>query len=185
MVKMSKCDFAKQQISYLGHVISDKGVSTDPSKINAVVNWPTPSNVKEVRGFLGLTGYYRKFIKSYGIISKPLTELLRKGVVYVWNPLAQEAFKTLKQALTTAPVLALPDFSVPFEIDTDACESGLGAVLMQRGTHWPLSATLLAREIEDYLSMKRSTWQYFWQLSNGGPICIYNSSSLKLIDHKI
>lgn len=118
-VKLSKCEFAKQQVSYLGHVISAQGVSTDPSKITAVANWPTPTNTKEVRGFLGLTGYYRKFIKSYGVISKPLTELLRKGTVFVWNPMAEEAFSTLKKSLISAPVLALPDFSQPFMIETD------------------------------------------------------------------
>jgi hypothetical protein len=82
---------------------------------------------------LGLTGYYRKFIKSYGVISKPLTELLRKGAVFVWNPRVEEAFSTLKKSLVSAPVLALPDFSQPFMIVTDACDTGIGAVLMQKG----------------------------------------------------
>ena len=105
-VKFSKCSFAQQQIAYLGHVISDKGVSTNPSKILAVQNWPTPVNVKEIRGFLGLTWYYRKFLRNYGVISKPLTELLRKGTLFVWTPAAETAFVTLKEALVQAPVLA-------------------------------------------------------------------------------
>lgn len=132
-MKLSKCAFAQQEISYLGHVISSKGVYTDPSKIVAVQNWPTPVNVKEVRGFLGLSGYYRKFIKHYGIIAKPLIELFKKGVLFVWTPVTEDAFSILKHALVSAPVLALPDFFQPFTIEIDACEYGVGVVLMQQG----------------------------------------------------
>ena len=132
-VKMSKCAFVQQEIAYLGHVIYAKGVSTDPAKITTIQQWPTPTNVKEVRGFLGLSGYYRKFIKHYRIIAKPLTELLKKGMPFVWTSVTEEAFVVLKQALTSAPVLAVPDFSKPFTVETDACEYGIGVVLMQQG----------------------------------------------------
>jgi len=113
--------------------VSSQGVATEPSKIQAVTQWPQPSNVKQLRGFLGLTGYYRRFIKHYGLISRPLTQMLKKGVQFQWTPLAQEAFLLLKKALTEAPVLAIPDFSQPFVIETDASELGMGAVLMQNG----------------------------------------------------
>lgn len=83
-VKLSKCSFAKQELSYLGHVISHKGVATDPSKVDIIQQWPTRSNAKEVRSFLGLAGYYRKFVRNFGIVSKPLTNLLKKGPVFVW-----------------------------------------------------------------------------------------------------
>lgn len=132
-VKLSKCAFGQRQISYLGHVISADGVATDPSKVAAVVNWPVPVNVNEVRSFLGLAGYYRKFVRNFGVISKPLTALLKKGALFLWTQDQEVAFNTLKQSLSTAPVLALPDFTVPFCIETNASGTGIGAVLMQKG----------------------------------------------------
>lgn len=130
-VKLSKCAFAQQEITYLGHTVSRKGVATDASKIAPLVTWPAPTTIKQVRGFLGMIGYYRKFIKNYGVICKPLTNLLKKGVVFVWTSEPEVAFQTLKTALITAPVLALPDFSKEFIIQSDASECGIGAVLMQ------------------------------------------------------
>lgn len=129
-VKLSKCSFAKQEITYLGHVLSSQGVSTDPKKVVAVVSWPTPRNVKEVRSFLGLARYYRKFVRNFGIICKPLTNLLKKGSLFVWTSDHDQAFEALKQAMSSAPVLALPNFSKTFCIETDTNDKGIGAVLM-------------------------------------------------------
>lgn len=133
VIKRSKCEFATKQIEYLGHQISVDGVATDSAKIAAVQSWPTPTNTRTLRGFLGLIGYYRKFIQHYGMISKPLIALLCKGVLFQWTLDADKAFQLLKSALTQAPVLALPYFHDTFVLETDACNTGIGAVLMQRG----------------------------------------------------
>jgi hypothetical protein len=107
-VKLSKCSFAQRTISYLGYVISEQGVATCPDKVQAVAEWSQPHNMKELKSFLGLVGYYRKFVKHFGIIARPLTELLRKGFVFQWTQEQELSFQTLKKALIEASVLALP-----------------------------------------------------------------------------
>lgn len=130
--KESKCGFMLDKVEYLGHFISAKGVGIDPKKISAVANWAVPQSVKDLRSFLGLTGYYRKFIKNYVWISTDLTDQLRKGA-YNWNDKSQLAFEKLKEAIISAHVLALPNFDKVFVVETDASKSGAGAVLMQDG----------------------------------------------------
>lgn len=132
-VKRSKCSFAQESLEYLGHIISKSGVATDSTKISAVKNWPQPRNTKQLRGFLGLAGYYRKFIRNFGAIYRPLTDLLKKNMQFIWTTHEQASFLALKQALIDAPVLPLPDFKLEFVLETDACDKGIGAVLMQRG----------------------------------------------------
>jgi hypothetical protein len=130
--KMSKCDFAMPQVEYLGHIITNTGVATNPAKIRDMQSWPLPKTIKQLRGFLGLTGYYRRFIKDYGIICKPLHGLLKKDSFY-WIEDHTTSFNTLKQKMCSAPVLALPNFQLPFTLETDASGSGIGVVLMQGG----------------------------------------------------
>ena len=128
--KLRKCFFVQHNIEYLGHVISSQGVITDPKKIEVIMNWPQPATLKQLRGFLGLTGYYKRFVMNYGKITKPLTDMLKK-IAFQWMEQGSRAFEELKQAKVTALVLALPYFSKEFTIETDACGQGIGAVLMQ------------------------------------------------------
>ena len=130
-LKGKKCDLFKKEVLYLGHVVSETGVHTDPSKIESVEKWPTPKCVKDVRSYLGLTSYYRKFIKGYAEIARPLHKLTELGVTFKWTEKCEEAFVMLKLALTSAPILAYPNVSLPFILDTDACDSGVGGVLSQ------------------------------------------------------
>ncbi|KAJ8748557.1 hypothetical protein K2173_003458 [Erythroxylum novogranatense] len=131
--KLSKCDFWLQEISFLGHVVSSEGIRVDLSKIKAIVNWKLPRNVTEVRSFLGLAGYYRRFVKEFSVIASPLTKLLRKGVKYEWSDKCQSSFDQLKSMLTEAPVLVQPTSSKEYVMYTDASGIGLGCVLMQEG----------------------------------------------------
>lgn len=130
--KKSKCSFAQERVEYLGHIISGDGVATNPKKITDVVTWSRPDGVSKLRGFLGLTGYYRRFIKDYGRICRPLHNMLKKDGFH-WGKEQDDAFEMLKKVMTTSPVLALPNFSQPFIIEADACNNGIGAVLMQSG----------------------------------------------------
>ncbi|KAL0540116.1 hypothetical protein IC582_024346 [Cucumis melo] len=131
--KFSKCEFWLKQVSFLGHVVSKDGVSVDPAKIEAVTGWTRPSTVSEVRSFLGLAGYYRRFVENFSRIATPLTQLTRKGAPFVWSKACEDSFQTLKQKLVTAPVLTVPDGSGSFVIYSDASKKGLGCVLMQQG----------------------------------------------------
>lgn len=131
-LKESKCLLAQRQLEYLGHIVSQQGVAPDPSKIQAMVDWPIPTTIQSLQGFLGLTGFYRKFIKQYASIAAPLTTLLQKDNFH-WNDDASAAFIRLKEAMTQAPVLALPDFTTPFTVETDASGLVMGAVLTQHG----------------------------------------------------
>lgn len=132
-VKRSKCSFGQPHIAYLGHIINQQGVSSDPSKVDKVAKWPVPQNTKDVRSFLGLAGYYRKFVRHFGILARPLFNLLKKSVPFIWTEETKTSFELLKKSLVEAPVLKLPDFTKTFVIDTDACDSGVGAVLQQDG----------------------------------------------------
>jgi hypothetical protein len=132
-----KCAFNNPEVEYLGHVVSAEGIKPDPKKVQAVLQWPQPANKKELRSFLGLTQYFRKFIQGYSKIAAPLNALLKDNVDWrqpgVWTRECTAAFHTLKQHLTEAPVLAVPDFTKPFEVVCDASIVAVGAVLLQEG----------------------------------------------------
>ncbi|GKG16984.1 putative reverse transcriptase domain-containing protein, partial [Tanacetum coccineum] len=129
--KFSKCDFWLNSLQFLGHVIDRSGVHVDPAKIEAIKSWAAPMTPTEVRQFLGLVGYYRRFIEGFSLISKPLTKLTKKNKKYKWGK-EEEAFQTLKQKLCSAPILALPKGTKDFVVYCDASLKGYGVVLIQR-----------------------------------------------------
>ena len=129
--KFIKCQFWLDRVAFLRHVVSAEGISVDPQKIEAIVDWKPPTNVTEVRSFLGLAGYYRKFVEGFSKIATPLTKLTRKEEKFIWSEACQNSFDELKQRLTTAPVLTLPSGSEGFTVYCDASRQGLGCVLMQ------------------------------------------------------
>ncbi|KAL4017120.1 hypothetical protein IC575_024794 [Cucumis melo] len=122
-----------QKVTFLGHVVSSEGVSVDPAKIEAVTSWPRPSTVSEIRSFLGLAGYYNKFVEDFSRIASPLTQFTRKGTPFVWSPACESSFQELKQKLVSTPVPTVLDGSGSFVIYNDASKKGLGCVLMQQG----------------------------------------------------
>jgi hypothetical protein len=129
--KISKCEFWLDTMKFLGHTISSDGISIDPSKVQEVMDWKPPTSVHQICSFLDLAGYYRRFIPDFSRIAKPMTELLKKGVKFSWDQKCEDAFHTIRDHLTTAPVLAQLDVSKPFDIYCDASGTGLGCVLMQ------------------------------------------------------
>ncbi|KAG8492331.1 hypothetical protein CXB51_009857 [Gossypium anomalum] len=131
--KFSKCEFWLREVSFLGHVVSASGIRVDPSKISAILNWEPPRNITEVRSFLGLAGYYRRFVKGFLMIATPMTKLLQKDVKFEWTEKCQKSFDQLKTHLTEAPVLVQPESGKEFVIYSDASLLGLGCVLMQEG----------------------------------------------------
>ncbi|GJV61473.1 putative reverse transcriptase domain-containing protein [Tanacetum coccineum] len=148
--KFSKCDFWLESVQFLGHVINNKGVHVDPTKVEAIRNWSAPTTPKEVRQFLGLAGYYRRFIEGFSLISKPLTKLTEKNKKYEWGTDEDEAFQTLKQKLCSAPILALPEGTENFVVYCDASHKGFGAVLMQREKVIAYASRQLKKHEENY-----------------------------------
>ena len=121
----------RRELVYLGHTISDEGIRVNDEKIKSITHFPTPTDAKAVRSFLGLSGFYRQFIKNYSIIAAPLSDLLKETSKFQWGNEQEAAFNTLKAKLSTPPVLAFPDFTKEFHLVTDACNIGIGSCLMQ------------------------------------------------------
>ncbi|GJX98228.1 putative reverse transcriptase domain-containing protein, partial [Tanacetum coccineum] len=130
--KFSKCEFWLSKVQFLGHVIDSEGIHVDPAKIEAIKDWASPKTPTEIRQFLGLAGYYRRFIEGFSKIARPMTKLTQKSVKFEWGEKAEAAFQLLKQKLCSAPILALPEGSENFVVYCDVSHKGLGAVLMQR-----------------------------------------------------
>jgi hypothetical protein len=129
-----KCKFASNELAFLGHIINKDGIQTDPDKIEKVKKFPQPQNLTQLRGFLGLASYYRRFIKDFSKIANPLNKLLKKNTPYRWTNSQQQAFEHLKNCLVSAPILTYPNWDRPFMLFTDASTFALGAVLSQKDT---------------------------------------------------
>ena len=156
-MKKEKCFLAKGEVHYLGHIICvGGGIKENPKKVEAMRNWPQPKSVRELKGFLGLIGYYRWFIANYGTIARPLIDLLKKGN-FKWQQEASEAFEKLKQAMTKAPVLALPDFDQEFIVEYDASKFGIGVILMQNERPLAFLALHSREKMYTSLPMKKSS----------------------------
>jgi hypothetical protein len=150
--KFSKCEFWLKKVPFLGHILSENGVSVDPNKVQEVMDWKVPTTVSEVRSFLGLAGYYHRFIPDFSKIVKPMTSLLQKDHKFVWTEECEAAFHTLRKLLTTAPVLAQPDIEKPFDVFCDASKTGLGCVLMQGGKVIVYASRQLRKHEVNYLT---------------------------------
>jgi hypothetical protein len=168
--KYNKCEFWLGEVQFLGHMVSLELISVDPSKVWDVLNWKPPRTVHQVRNFLELAGYYRRFILNFSKIAKPITDLLKKEEKYVWNAERDEAFQTLKKLLTTSPVLAQPDIMKSFDVYCDASGTRLSCVLMQDGRVIACSSRQMRHHEEHYpthdlelaaVVLALQTWQHY------------------------
>ncbi|GJW65091.1 reverse transcriptase domain-containing protein [Tanacetum coccineum] len=181
--KFSKCEFWLQEVHFLGHVVNQSGIHVDPGKIEAVKNWKAPTTSSEIRSFLGLAGYYRRFIANFSKIAKPLTSLTQKNQKYVWGVEQEEAFQTLKNNLCDAPILSLPDGVEDFVVYCDASNQGLGCVLMQRNKVIAYASRQLKIHEKNYTThdlelgavvFALKTWRHY----------LYGTKSVIYTDHK-
>ena len=168
-IKLSKCQFLKREIRFLGHKVDCHGIHTLNDKIHAISEFPVPSDADAVRSFIGLAGFYRQFIKDFSLIAQPLTSLLKKNAIFTWSDDCQTAFTTLKHALCNAPVLAFPDFTMPFVLCTDASNYGLGSVLMQHDANGKSRAIAFASRLlnaaeRNYSTTHREALAVVWSL---------------------
>jgi hypothetical protein len=186
-LKPSKCAFLRKEVVYLGHVISEKGISPDPSKLIAVKEFPTPKKLKDIQSFIGLAGYYRKFIENFSKLAKPLTKLTRKGEKFTWSIEQQNAFELLKEKLTTAPVLNYPDFSKEFIVTTDASDFAIGAILSQGvvGQDRPIAyaSRVLCKAEQNYNTTEKELLAIVWAVKHFRPY-LYGVRFKIITDHK-
>jgi len=182
-----KCEFLRKEVTYLGHIITEDGIRPDPNKLCAVENFPVPKKVKDVQSFLGLAGYYRKFIEDFSKIAKPLTKLTKKGEKFNWTAEQQIAFQSLKEKLTTAPVLSYPDFTREFLVTTDASDYAIGAVLSQGpvGQDRPIAyaSRILCKAEQNYNTTEKELLAIVWAVKYFRPY-LYGTRFKIVTDHR-
>ncbi|KAM0729433.1 Retrovirus-related Pol polyprotein from transposon 297 [Formica fusca] len=182
-----KCEFLRKEVTYLGHIITENGISPDPSKLEAVRNFPTPRKVKDIQAFIGLAGYYRKFIENFSKIAKQLTKLTKKKNKFEWTQEQQQAFEMLKEKLTTAPLLKYPDFEKEFIVTTDASDYAIGAILSQGeiGQDQPIAyaSRILARAEQKYNTTEKELLAIVWAVKHFRPY-LYGTKFTIVTDHK-
>ena len=187
-LKPSKCHFAKREVEYLGFMVTPEGLKPTQRHTSSISSYPVPINLKELRQFLGLASYYRRFIQGFAAIAHPLHQLTRKDTPFNWTSACQQAFERLKSYLTSAPVLAYPDFSRDFILETDACVLGLGAILSQRqedGSIHPIAyaSRSLSQPEKNYGITELETLAVVWAFSHfraylyGHKVTVYTDHS--------
>jgi len=168
-----KCQFLRREVVYLGHLITDAGVKPDPTKISCVRDHPVPRNPTEIKQFLGLSGYYRRFIEKYSQIAKPMTTLLKKGQPFEWTTECQTAFETLVQRLVTAPILQYPNFEEPFILTTDASQYAIGSILSQGEIGHDLPIAYASRTLnkaeQNYSTTEKELLSIIWSVKHFRP----------------
>jgi hypothetical protein len=148
--KFSKCEFWMEKVAFLGHVLSAEGTAVDPSKVESVTKWEQPLNMTDIRSFLGMAGYYRRFIENFSKIAKPMMELLKNNTKFEWSKACERSFQELERRLTTAPMLTLLDIKKDFVVYCDTSRQGLECVLMQEGKVVAYASRQLKKHEENY-----------------------------------
>lgn len=182
-----KCEFLRREVAYLGHIICSDGVRPDPDKIKSITDFPHPKNPKNIKQFLGLTGYYRRFIPNFSKIAKPLTDLLKKDKIFTWQPKHEDAFKTLQLSLCTKPVLQYPDFARSFNLTTDASGYAIGGVLSQGDIGKDLPIAYTSRVLNDaeqnYSTIEKECLAIVYCTNHFRPY-LYGRKFIIITDHK-
>ena len=185
--RLHKCEFLKDQVEYLGFEVGPRGIQASPGKVRAIIEWPRPKSVHDVRSFLGLASYYRRFVRGFSEMARPLTQLTKNGVEWNWSTAQHQAFNRLKLALTTAPVLKLPDFGRQFVVTTDASDAAVGAILEQDFGNGLQPVAFASRKLNDaemrYSAYERELLGIVWALAQWKHYCRGPHSVIIQTDH--
>lgn len=187
VLQPEKCEFLRTEVTYLGHIVSKDGIRTNPKKVEAIQSFPTPKNVKTIREFLGIAGYYRRFIENFSSIAKPLFDLVKKNAAFKWGPEEEASFQNLKEKLCSDPILQYPDFEKPFRLTTDASEFAMGAVLTQNVNGIDLPVSYYSKTFNDneckYPQTGRECLAVMYALENYRPY-LYGRKFILSCDHE-